>query len=181
MYRIHKPKQSLPQWYLSTPTHRLIGGTNNMSQTAILHGWTFQVQSDPDDILIKYERRKPHSSTLGMFHYPEQVQNETQHNQVFFQSRLHRIPQLPCNWKRNRGEPKSDFRLYQDTISKIDPWNAEGHREGGNPNFFISQYTNVCLPIYQLQKGNKKFLWKDKCETALQQLIFFTSADDRYI
>ncbi|KAF8096222.1 hypothetical protein N665_0315s0008 [Sinapis alba] len=37
-------------------------------------------------------------------------------------------------------------------------------------NRFISRSTDKCLPFYELLKGNKKFVWDDKCESAFVQL-----------
>ncbi|XP_056858128.1 uncharacterized protein LOC130507431 [Raphanus sativus] len=37
-------------------------------------------------------------------------------------------------------------------------------------NRFISRSTDKCLPFYDLLRGNKKFIWDDKCEDAFVQL-----------
>ncbi|XP_033138789.1 uncharacterized protein LOC117129318 [Brassica rapa] len=37
-------------------------------------------------------------------------------------------------------------------------------------NRFISRSTDKCLPFYDLLRGNKKFIWDDKCEEAFNQL-----------
>lgn len=37
-------------------------------------------------------------------------------------------------------------------------------------NRFISRSTDKCLPFYDLLRGNKKFVWDDKCEEAFGQL-----------
>ncbi|XP_056842923.1 uncharacterized protein LOC130495538 [Raphanus sativus] len=37
-------------------------------------------------------------------------------------------------------------------------------------NRFISRSTDKCLPFYDLLRGNKKFVWDDKCEDAFVQL-----------
>ncbi|CAA7057629.1 unnamed protein product [Microthlaspi erraticum] len=42
-------------------------------------------------------------------------------------------------------------------------------------NRFISRSTDKCLPFYQLLRGNKKFLWDEKCEEAFKQLKTYLS------
>jgi len=37
-------------------------------------------------------------------------------------------------------------------------------------NRFISRSTDKSLPFYQILKGNKEFLWEEKCEKAFGQL-----------
>ena len=37
-------------------------------------------------------------------------------------------------------------------------------------NRFISKATNKCLPFFDSLKGNKRFLWDDKCEQAFKVL-----------
>ncbi|XP_056857632.1 uncharacterized protein LOC108858710 [Raphanus sativus] len=37
-------------------------------------------------------------------------------------------------------------------------------------NRFISRSTDKCLPFYDLLRGNKKFIWDDRCEDAFTQL-----------
>ena len=37
-------------------------------------------------------------------------------------------------------------------------------------NRFISKATNKCLPFFEALKGNKRFLWDDKCEQAFKAL-----------
>ncbi|XP_048628323.1 uncharacterized protein LOC125597842 [Brassica napus] len=37
-------------------------------------------------------------------------------------------------------------------------------------NRFISRSTDKCLPFYELLRGNKRFLWDEKCEEAFNQL-----------
>ncbi|XP_048622678.1 uncharacterized protein LOC106393842 [Brassica napus] len=37
-------------------------------------------------------------------------------------------------------------------------------------NRFISRSTDKCLPFYDLLRGNKKFIWDEKCEDAFTQL-----------
>ncbi|WZZ77688.1 hypothetical protein YC2023_098260 [Brassica napus] len=37
-------------------------------------------------------------------------------------------------------------------------------------NRFISRSTDKCLPFYDLLRGNKKFIWDDRCEEAFNQL-----------
>jgi len=37
-------------------------------------------------------------------------------------------------------------------------------------NCFISRSTDKSLPLYQILKGNKEFLWDEKCEEAFRQL-----------
>ncbi|KAF8109077.1 hypothetical protein N665_0103s0032 [Sinapis alba] len=37
-------------------------------------------------------------------------------------------------------------------------------------NRFIFRSTDKCLPFYELLRGNKKFMWDEKCEEALAQL-----------
>ena len=38
------------------------------------------------------------------------------------------------------------------------------------PNRFISKATDKCLPFFDSLKGNKGFLWDDKCEQAFKAL-----------
>ena len=35
-------------------------------------------------------------------------------------------------------------------------------------NHIISRSTDICLPFYKLLKGNKKFEWNTKCDSALK-------------
>ena len=42
-------------------------------------------------------------------------------------------------------------------------------------NRFISKATDKCLPFFDLLKGNKRFLWNDKCEQALRELKEYLS------
>ena len=35
---------------------------------------------------------------------------------------------------------------------------------------FISRATDKCLPFFDALKGNKRFLWDDKCEQAFKSL-----------
>ena len=37
-------------------------------------------------------------------------------------------------------------------------------------NRFISRSTDKCLPFYDLLRGNKKFIWNERCEEAFEQL-----------
>ena len=37
-------------------------------------------------------------------------------------------------------------------------------------NRFISKATDKCLPFFESLKGNKRFLWDDKCEQAFKAL-----------
>ena len=37
-------------------------------------------------------------------------------------------------------------------------------------NHFISRSTDKCLPFYELLRGNKRFVWDEKCEEAFGQL-----------
>ncbi|XP_056862178.1 transposon Tf2-1 polyprotein [Raphanus sativus] len=37
-------------------------------------------------------------------------------------------------------------------------------------NRFISRSTDKCLPFYELLRGNRRFVWDDKCEEAFSQL-----------
>ncbi|XP_048605779.1 uncharacterized protein LOC125583196 [Brassica napus] len=37
-------------------------------------------------------------------------------------------------------------------------------------NRFISRSTDKCLPFYELLRGNKRFIWDEKCEEAFNQL-----------
>ena len=37
-------------------------------------------------------------------------------------------------------------------------------------NKFISKATDKCLPFFDSLKGNKRFLWDDKCEKAFRAL-----------
>ena len=37
-------------------------------------------------------------------------------------------------------------------------------------NKFISKATDKCLPFFESLKGNKRFLWDDKCEQAFRTL-----------
>ncbi|XP_048611628.1 uncharacterized protein LOC125585939 [Brassica napus] len=37
-------------------------------------------------------------------------------------------------------------------------------------NRFISRSTDKCLPFYELLRGNKRFIWDEKCEEAFKQL-----------
>ncbi|XP_013699932.2 uncharacterized protein LOC106403669 [Brassica napus] len=37
-------------------------------------------------------------------------------------------------------------------------------------NRFLSRSTNKCLPFYDLLRGNKKFIWNERCEEAFEQL-----------
>ncbi|XP_048622610.1 uncharacterized protein LOC125591798 [Brassica napus] len=37
-------------------------------------------------------------------------------------------------------------------------------------NRFISRSTDKCLPLYELLRGNKRFVWDEKCEEAFNQL-----------
>lgn len=37
-------------------------------------------------------------------------------------------------------------------------------------NRFISRSTDKCLPFYELLRGNKRFVWDEKCEEAFTQL-----------
>ena len=37
-------------------------------------------------------------------------------------------------------------------------------------NRFILKATDKCLPFFELLKGNKKFLWDDKCEQVFKVL-----------
>ena len=37
-------------------------------------------------------------------------------------------------------------------------------------NRFISKATDKCLPFFESLKGNKRFLWDDKCEQAFRAL-----------
>ena len=40
---------------------------------------------------------------------------------------------------------------------------------------FISRATDKCLPFFDSLKGNKKFLWDDKCEQAFRLLKEYLS------
>lgn len=37
-------------------------------------------------------------------------------------------------------------------------------------NRFISRSTNKCIPFYEILRGNKRFVWDEKCEQAFNQL-----------
>ena len=37
-------------------------------------------------------------------------------------------------------------------------------------NRFISRSTDKCLPVYDLLRGNKKFIWNERCKEAFEQL-----------
>ncbi|XP_010430672.1 PREDICTED: uncharacterized protein LOC104714901 [Camelina sativa] len=43
-------------------------------------------------------------------------------------------------------------------------------------NRFISRSTDKCLPFYQLLRGNKRFEWDKKCESAFKELKDYLSA-----
>ena len=42
-------------------------------------------------------------------------------------------------------------------------------------NRFISRSTDKCLPFYEILRGNKRFVWDEKCEQAFNQPYPYTS------
>ena len=50
-------------------------------------------------------------------------------------------------------------------VAKQDERSVESDKESCCPlNRFISKATNKCLPFFDSLKGNKRFLWDEKCE-----------------
>ncbi|XP_010424375.1 PREDICTED: uncharacterized protein LOC104709463 [Camelina sativa] len=65
-------------------------------------------------------------------------------------------------------------------INLPSPWNTrEVQRLTGRIaalNRFISRSTDKCLPFYQLLRGNKRFEWDKKCESAFRELKEYLSS-----
>ncbi|XP_048596410.1 uncharacterized protein LOC106364989 [Brassica napus] len=47
-------------------------------------------------------------------------------------------------------------------------------------NRFISRSTDKCLPFYELLRGNKRFVWDEKCEEAFNQLKHYLTTPQYY-
>ena len=47
-------------------------------------------------------------------------------------------------------------------------------------NRFISRSTDKCLPFYELLRGNKRFIWDEKCEEAFNQLKHYLTTPQYY-
>ena len=86
---------------------------------------------------------------------------------MHFRRNVRRIPWIHSHSKGDRGEITAILDLPSHKNSR------EVQRLTGRIaalNRFISRSTDKCLPFYDLLRGNKKFIWNERCEEAFEQL-----------